>query len=113
MPCIRCGECAQACPAGLLPQELYRYASNEDDGEPHTAPSPLDCIECGCCDVVCPSQLPLTSAFRVARSRLAAATAEAERRTLSRRRFEAHAQRLADEQAERQRKLKERRPGEA
>jgi electron transport complex protein RnfC len=66
MPCIRCGDCAHACPAGLLPQQLLRYARLQD----HDALSELglsDCIECGCCDYVCPSQIPLTSQFIAAK----------------------------------------------
>ena len=30
MPCIRCGECARACPIRLLPQELYWHARARD-----------------------------------------------------------------------------------
>jgi len=66
MPCIRCGECAHACPASLLPQQLLRYARLQD----HAALMELglsDCIECGCCDYVCPSQIPLTSIFVAAK----------------------------------------------
>ncbi len=28
MPCIRCGDCAAACPARLLPQQLHRARAN-------------------------------------------------------------------------------------
>jgi electron transport complex protein RnfC len=66
MPCIRCGDCAHACPAGLLPQQLLRYARLQD----RDALSELglsDCIECGCCDYVCPSQIPLTAQFIAAK----------------------------------------------
>src|SRR5690606_31292210 len=64
-PCIRCGECASACPARLLPQELW--AANTEDYEALHLDA---CIECGCCDVVCPSRLPLTQHFRVAKQAL-------------------------------------------
>ena len=63
LPCIRCGDCASACPARLMPQELHRAVNNgrmatlEDLGL-------FDCIECGCCDVVCPSHIRLTEGFR-------------------------------------------------
>jgi electron transport complex protein RnfC len=66
MPCIRCGNCSNACPAYLLPQELNAAAEHsefdllEDLGL-------FDCIECGCCDVVCPSHIPLTETFRSAK----------------------------------------------
>jgi electron transport complex protein RnfC len=66
MPCIRCGDCAQACPAGLLPQQLLRYARLHDR-EALVELGLDDCIECGCCDYVCPSQIPLTSQFIAAK----------------------------------------------
>jgi Na+-translocating ferredoxin:NAD+ oxidoreductase subunit C len=69
MPCIRCGECAEVCPAQLLPQQFYWHArSGELDrlDDYHL----FDCIECGCCDVACPSQLPLTQYFRYAKTEL-------------------------------------------
>jgi len=69
MPCIRCGNCSNACPAYLLPQELNAAAEhNEFDLLENLGL--YDCIECGCCDVVCPSHIPLTETFRVAKRRL-------------------------------------------
>lgn len=66
LPCIRCGECAEACPVFLLPQQLLFYARS---GNP-TALRELgvqDCIECGCCDYVCPSHIPLAARFHTAK----------------------------------------------
>jgi electron transport complex protein RnfC len=64
--CIRCGECAIACPARLLPQDLLLAARAQDN--PLLASLSLtECIECGCCDVVCPSHVPLTETFRRAK----------------------------------------------
>jgi len=61
-PCIRCGDCADACPARLLPHELLAAMRRQD--QPLLAELGLrDCIECGCCDYVCPSAIPLTAGF--------------------------------------------------
>ncbi|MDP5053687.1 MAG: electron transport complex subunit RsxC, partial [Congregibacter sp.] len=56
--CIRCGLCAEACPARLLPQQLYWFARAQDLErlEEHHL---FDCIECGACSYVCPSHIPL------------------------------------------------------
>jgi electron transport complex protein RnfC len=62
LPCIRCGECATACPANLLPQELLRHLRN-DNRDALNKLGLADCIECGCCDYVCPSQIRLTANF--------------------------------------------------
>lgn len=62
LPCIRCGECIQVCPARLLPQELLRAARHQDL-ERLERFGLFDCIECGCCDYVCPSDIALTSRF--------------------------------------------------
>ncbi len=61
-PCIRCGACAQACPAQLLPQQLHYHArvGQLDRVLDHDL---FDCIECGCCDLVCPSHIALTQSF--------------------------------------------------
>ena len=66
MPCIRCGECSEACPVYLLPQQLLAFARNNN----RSALIELglaDCIECGCCDYVCPSNITLAQRFRAAK----------------------------------------------
>jgi electron transport complex protein RnfC len=69
LPCIRCTRCADACPADLQPQELFRFAKVGDFGraqEYHL----FDCIECGCCSYVCPSHIPLVDYYRYAKSEI-------------------------------------------
>ena len=69
LPCIRCARCADACPADLQPQELFRFAKSDDFGraqEYHL----FDCIECGCCSYVCPSHIPLVDFYRYAKSEI-------------------------------------------
>jgi Na+-translocating ferredoxin:NAD+ oxidoreductase subunit C len=106
MPCIRCGECAEACPAQLLPQQLYWHAraGELDRLEDYHL---FDCIECGCCDVACPSQLPLTQYFRYAKTELWARDRDRARSDLARERFEARRKRIDAEQEVRQRRLEE------
>ncbi len=67
MPCIRCGDCAQVCPANLLPQQLHFYALG-DDHEQLQAHNLFDCIECGACAYVCPSSIPLVQYYRAAKA---------------------------------------------
>ncbi|MBL1319934.1 MAG: electron transport complex subunit RsxC [Methylophaga sp.] len=67
MPCIRCGECATACPVSLLPQQLYWHARAKDL-EKTQEYNLFDCIECGCCSYVCPSKIPLVHYFRFAKT---------------------------------------------
>jgi electron transport complex protein RnfC len=69
LPCIRCGDCATACPAYLMPQELYRAAEHDHFNVLENI-GLFDCIECGCCDVVCPSHIRLTENFRGSKQRL-------------------------------------------
>jgi electron transport complex protein RnfC len=69
MPCIRCGNCSDACPAYLMPQELNAAAEHGQFDVLENL-GLFDCIECGCCDVVCPSQIRLTDTFRVGKRKL-------------------------------------------
>jgi electron transport complex protein RnfC len=69
LPCIRCGDCAAACPAFLMPQEMHR-ATQHDHFDVLENIGLFDCIECGCCDVVCPSHIPLTESFRASKLKL-------------------------------------------
>ena len=102
MPCIRCGDCATVCPAGLLPQQLH-VAARADDSTALTRFGLRACIECGCCDYVCPSAIPLTARFRAARERQHVADLERRRALEARARYERHQHRLAEQaEAERQ-----------
>lgn len=69
MPCIRCGECARACPHELQPFEMYWYARAKNFGKTQEYKL-FDCIECGCCSFVCPSRIPLVQYFRFAKSEI-------------------------------------------
>jgi len=99
MPCIRCGECANACPVNLLPQQLYWYgrADNLERVLDYNLP---DCIECGCCDYVCPSHIPLVQYFRAAKSKVAEKERERRKADHARERFEARQARKEREKLE-------------
>ena len=101
--CIRCGMCAEACPASLLPQQLYWYARAKDQEqlERHNL---MDCIECGACAYVCPSHIPLVQYYRSAKGSLREAAKEKVRSDNSRGRFEARQERLEREAAAREAK---------
>jgi electron transport complex protein RnfC len=66
LPCIRCGECAEACPVYLLPQQLLAFARDNNRTALHEL-GLADCIECGCCDYVCPSNITLAAGFHAAK----------------------------------------------
>ena len=61
--CIRCSACADACPADLLPQQLYWFSKGQQHDKA-TAHNLSDCIECGACAWVCPSNIPLVQYYR-------------------------------------------------
>ena len=69
MPCIRCGDCADVCPAELLPQQLYWFAKSADYDQAREYRL-ADCIECGCCAYVCPSRIPLVHYYRHAKAQI-------------------------------------------
>ncbi|MGL5393369.1 MAG: electron transport complex subunit RsxC, partial [Shewanella sp.] len=104
--CIRCGECAQACPAQLLPQQLFWHAKAEEYDKAASY-NLKDCIECGCCSYVCPSDIPLVEYYRIAKSALKQAADEKQQAERAKLRFEARLQRLEDEKRVREAKAKE------
>ncbi|GMW03868.1 MAG: electron transport complex subunit C [Candidatus Hydrogenedentota bacterium] len=67
-PCIRCGQCVDACPMHLNPSTLGLLARNRVYDEMVDRYHLMDCFECGCCAYVCPSAIPLVHHFRVAKS---------------------------------------------
>ncbi|HEY5763160.1 MAG TPA: electron transport complex subunit RsxC [Rhodocyclaceae bacterium] len=69
MPCIRCGECARACPHELQPFEMYWWSRAKNFGKAQEY-ALFDCIECGCCSYVCPSNIPLVQYFRFAKGEI-------------------------------------------
>lgn len=69
LDCIRCGFCADACPASLLPQQLAAFSKTRNL-EQLVEYKLSDCIECGACSYVCPSKIPLVEYFRASKSLL-------------------------------------------
>src|SRR5690554_4656294 len=106
-PCIRCGQCALACPMELLPQQLFWYAkAAEFEKAEHL--NLFDCIECGACSYVCPSSIPLVQYYRFAKGEIRTQRAEQLKADRARERFEARQARLEREQQEKEQRRKER-----
>ncbi len=62
-PCIRCGNCVDACPMFLIPSALGLLVERNrftELGDYHIS----DCIECGSCAYVCLSHRPLVQFFK-------------------------------------------------
>ncbi len=97
--CIRCGMCAEACPASLLPQQLFWFAQGQEfeKAEEHKL---FDCIECGACSYVCPSSIPLVQYYRASKAEILQIRRDNEKSEHSRIRFEARQERLEREEAE-------------
>ncbi|WP_298190364.1 electron transport complex subunit RsxC [uncultured Pseudomonas sp.] len=101
MPCIRCGDCAEACPASLLPQQLHFFAIGQEH-EQLKAHNLFDCIECGACAYVCPSSIPLVQYYRAAKGEIRDLEQKQLKAEQSKQRFELRQERLrrAEEQKE-------------
>ncbi|MBL6735015.1 MAG: 4Fe-4S dicluster domain-containing protein, partial [Shewanellaceae bacterium] len=103
MNCIRCSACVDACPANLLPQQLYWFAKGGDHQKSKDYHL-FDCIECGCCAYVCPSNIPLVQYYRVEKAQIQQSEQEAKQAKIAKDKFEARQARLeAAKQARRQR----------
>ena len=70
-PCISCGQCADVCPAGILPAVIHKQLYAGKIEEAQRARVDL-CVGCGLCSFVCPSKIDL-------RAELLAAAAELRR----------------------------------
>jgi electron transport complex protein RnfC len=101
--CIRCGMCAMACPASLLPQQLFWFAQGKEFEklEQHNL---FDCIECGACSWVCPSNIPLVQYYRASKAEILQLRSDNEKSEHSRVRFEARQERLEREDLEKEAK---------
>ncbi len=105
--CIRCGMCEQACPAELLPQQLYWFSRGREF-EKARHHNLFDCIECGACAYVCPSNIPLVQYYRFAKSEIRTEEREQRKADHARQRFEARQARLEREAAEKEARRKAR-----
>jgi electron transport complex protein RnfC len=97
--CIRCSACADACPASLLPQQLFWHskAKELDKVQEYNL---FDCIECGACAYVCPSEIPLVHYYRIAKSEIRIEQEDKQKSDKARGRFEKREARLiADQRA--------------
>ncbi|BBT70803.1 MULTISPECIES: electron transport complex subunit RsxC [Enterobacteriaceae] len=103
--CIRCSACADACPADLLPQQLYWFSKGQQHDKA-TAHNLSDCIECGACAWVCPSSIPLVQYFRQEKAEIHAIRQEEQRAAEAKARFEARQQRLEREKIAREERHK-------
>lgn len=100
MDCIRCGACAEVCPATLLPQQLLWYSKAKDHDKLKEY-NLSDCIECGACAYVCPSEIPLVHYYRVAKADIREQTRDELKAEQAKARFEARNERLEKEKQER------------
>ena len=98
--CIRCSACADACPADLLPQQLYWFSKGQQHDKA-IAHNLADCIECGACAWVCPSNIPLVQYFRQEKAEIYAIAQEEKRAAEAKIRFEARQARLERDKAAR------------
>jgi electron transport complex protein RnfC len=64
--CIRCGQCVEHCPMGLVPLELNIDVLRENS-EMFVKHNGLECIECGSCSYICPAKRRLSQSIRTTR----------------------------------------------
>ncbi|MCD1213591.1 electron transport complex subunit RsxC [Vibrio cholerae] len=106
MACIRCGQCAEACPVSLLPQQLQWHAKAEEFDKCEEI-NLKDCIECGACAYVCPSEIPLVQYYRQAKAEIRTRSLEAEAAERAKARFEEKKARMERDKAERENRFKQ------
>lgn len=101
LPCIRCTACVDACPAGLLPQQLYWFSRGKEHEKARNYHL-FDCIECGACAYVCPSNIPLVQYYRQEKAEIRELDSAIIRSQLAKERFEAKQARVEREKQARQ-----------
>ncbi|EJK2101968.1 electron transport complex subunit RsxC [Vibrio cholerae] len=106
MACIRCGQCAEACPVSLLPQQLQWHAKAEEFDKCEEL-NLKDCIECGACAYVCPSEIPLVQYYRQVKAEIRTRSLEAEAAERAKARFEEKKARMERDKAERENRFKQ------
>ncbi len=99
--CIRCGLCVEACPANLLPQQLYWFSKGKEH-EKAQQHNLSDCIECGACAYVCPSNIPLVQYYRQEKAEIREIAQEERRSNDAKLRFEAKQARMEREKLARE-----------
>ena len=97
-PCIRCGFCVEACPAGLMPQDLLTAVRDENTAGLESL-GISECIECGACDYACPSHIALAARFVTGKRLLASVQLSRQQASIARARFESRTRRLASERS--------------
>lgn len=107
MPCIRCGDCADVCPAGLLPQQLHFFAQGDDHAQLR-AHHLFDCIECGACAYVCPSSIPLVQYYRAAKADIREQDQQRRKAQQAKERFEQRQERLKRDELRREEERRQR-----
>ena len=70
--CIKCGRCAAACPAGLMPMQIERAYKLKNVDELNRLKVML-CMECGCCSFVCPAKRELVLVNKLSKGMVRAA----------------------------------------
>jgi electron transport complex protein RnfC len=97
--CINCGQCIDACPVALQPDQLLKL-TNADALTEAVDLELQRCIECGLCDRVCPSEINLSARFTQAKRHAAMDAAAATEKLRIKARYEAHQERLIAQQSE-------------
>ncbi|MBM4038513.1 MAG: electron transport complex subunit RsxC [Planctomycetes bacterium] len=80
--CISCGRCVEACPMGLMPNEIS-IACEARDLDMAAAVNILDCFECGCCTYVCPARRPIVHWVKWGKAELAKRKAQQQKQKAS------------------------------
>ena len=68
--CVFCAFCEDACPAGIMPHHLYRYAAKGIIDENLLKYKIYNCMECNLCSYVCTSKIPVARYIKEAKAKL-------------------------------------------